>query len=304
MRTNQPKAAGPDTSEKTKDPCSVSLELGKKLAGFGPLYAADVPTQFCLQAARRKLGEVNSAREWYTRFGKYIDQGPWHDAAAAELWLDGQGTKTPRRVGRCSLTETRPHLDGNFDDACWQGQPPLRLTSAAGDSANEYRTDVMFAHDQEFLYLALRCQHPAGQQVAPVKPRTRDADVDRYDHVSLLLDVDRDYATYYRLQVDQRGCVREDCWGDVSWNPRWFVAVNRNDTVWQIEAAIPLAELTGERIPLGSAWAFNVVRTLPGRGVQSFSLPADVHPRPDGMCPLVFQQNPMRGDARPMPREP
>ena len=59
-----------------------------------------------------------------------------------------------------------------------------------------------------------------------MKVRPRDADLRPYDRVSLLLDLDRDYATYFHLQVDQRGCVCEDCWGDRTWNPRWFVAVH------------------------------------------------------------------------------
>jgi hypothetical protein len=157
----------------------------------------------------------------------------------------------------------------------------------------------MFAYDQEFLYVALKCKHPAGHQVAPVKPRPRDADVDAFDRVSILLDLDRDYATAYHLEVDQRGCVRDSCWGDKSWNPRWFVAVHSTEDCWQIEAAIPLGDLTSERITQQTAWAFNVVRVLPGRGVQSWSQPADVQPRPEGMSLLLFQTV----GAKPMPMQ-
>ena len=126
--------------------------------------------------------------------------------------------------------------------------------------------------------------------VPAVKKRGRDDNLDPFDRVSLLLDLDRDYSTYFHFQVDQRGCVREDCWGDAKWNPRWFVACKSDEDAWCIEAAIPLGELTGERIPLNTAWAFNVVRILPGRGVQSWSQPADVQPRPEGMSVLVFFQ--------------
>src|SRR5262249_5496912 len=104
---------------------------------------------------------------------------------------------------------------------------------------------------------------------------------------------------------DQRGCVCEDCWGDRSWNPRWFVAVRSDKTGWQVEAAIPLAELTGGGVPLGTAWAVNVVRVLPGRGVQAWSVPADVGPRREGMGLILFtrdpaQAEPAKGNA-PMP---
>jgi hypothetical protein len=99
------------------------------------------------------------------------------------------------------------------------------------------------------------------------------------------------------LQVDQRGCAGEDCWGDPSWNPRWFVAVQSTEDSWQVEAAIPLSELVGERISAGRTWACNVVRVLPGRGVQAWSAPADVQPRPEGMGLLIFTQGPSQSAA-------
>ena len=57
---------------------------------------------------------------------------------------------------------------------------------------------------------------------------------------------------------------------------------------WNVEAAIPLHELTGERILPSTAWACNVVRILPGCGVQAWSLPANVQPRPEGLGMLIF----------------
>jgi hypothetical protein len=72
------------------------------------------------------------------------------------------------------------------------------------------------------------------------------------------------------------------------------VAVHSEPDCWQIEAAIPLIELTGERISPGRTWACNVVRILPGRGVQAWSTPADVQPRPEGMGLLSFTAAPAR----------
>ena len=281
-----------------------SIDHGKKLAGFGPLYAADPSTMFGLQAARRGLGDVAGPADWFGKFQSYVKDRPWHDAAHAEQWLAGRTNEPPRRLARCRLTDMRPYLDGELDDRCWQGMKPLVLENAVGDTAKEYATQAMFAYDQEFLYLALKCRHPKGKQVPPVKVRPRDADLDAFDRVSILIDVDRDYATYFRLEIDQRGCVREDCWGEAGWNPKWFVAIKSSEESWQIEAAIPLGELTGDRIAVNSAWAFNVVRIVPGQGVQSWSQPADVQPRPEGMSLLVFQQEPGRAAAPPMPKAP
>jgi hypothetical protein len=171
------------------------------------------------------------------------------------------------------------------------------LQNAVGDTSKDNTTEAWLAYDQQHLYLALRCKHPEDRHVERVTERSRDADVTPFDRVTLLLDLDRDYTTYYRLEVDQRGCVREDCWGDRTWNPRWFVACHSEKECWQIEAAIPLAELTGESMSLGQAWACNLVRILPGRGVQAWSTPADVEPRPEGMGLLMFAPE-ARGAAK------
>jgi hypothetical protein len=278
--------------------CRECLDLGKRLAAFGSLFATDPPTQFCLQSARRQLGEFKEAQEYYAWLKTTQAQGPWHDAAAAELWVASRGGQPPRPVAVCRQTATRPVLDGKFDDPCWVGLQPMTLRNASEDSAKEHPTEARFAYDNRFLYLALRCKHPAGR-VEPKSPRRRDEDLRPYDRVSILLDLDRDYSTYYRLEVDQRGCVCEDCWGDRSWDPNWYVAVRSENDHWQVEAAIPLAELTGEPVTHGTVWACNVVRILPGRGVQAWSLPAGAEPRPEGMGLLFFL--PER-PAEPQPR--
>ncbi len=266
-----------------------SLEFGKRLARLGSVHFTDPSIQFCLQASRRQLGEFGEVQKWFTKFKEHFPRGPWADAAAAELWLTQGGPTPPKILGVCRFTEQKPFLDGVLDDPCWQGVKPLVPVNAVGDTVKEYPTEALFAYDQEFLYLALRCKHPVGKKVDPVQRRQRDADLRPFDRVSILLDLDRDYATYFHLQVDQRGCVREDCWGDPGWNPRWFVAVKSTGDGWTVEAALPLGELTGNRLTQATAWACNIVRILPGRGVQGWSLPADVEPRPEGLGLLLFR---------------
>jgi photosystem II stability/assembly factor-like uncharacterized protein len=277
-----------------------SLEMESKLAALAPLQFSDPSIRFCLQAARRNLGEFDKANKWYADFASRQPDGPWKSAALAELWLVNRSGMPPKPVALCRYTDARPFLDGKLEEPCWKDVKPLVLHNAVGKTVRdkpdeslpeECATEAWLAYDQDFLYLALRCRHPENRYVAPVKVRQRDADLRPYDRVSVLLDLDRDYSTYYHLQVDQRGCVCEDCWGDLSWNPRWFVAVKSDKTCWQVEAAIPLAELTGSKITAGQAWACNIVRVLPGRGVQALSTPADVQPRPEGMGLLMFARD-------------
>jgi hypothetical protein len=270
-----------------------SLEVEKRLAAFGSLFTNDPAVQFCLQSARRNLGDLETPRKWYAQFASRQPDGPWRSAALAELWLANRTGAPPRPVLSCPLVESRPYLDGKLDDPCWQQAPAAKLSDAAGKTREQYPTEVRLAHDAEFLYVAVRCGHPAGEAEVPSKVRTRDSDLRGFDRVSLLLDLDRDYSTCYHLQIDRRGCVAEDCWGDRTWDPRWFVAVRHEPAAWVAEVAIPLAALSGDGVTSGRAWAANVVRVLPGRGVQAWSLPAEAPEeslRPEGMGLLLFTQ--------------
>jgi photosystem II stability/assembly factor-like uncharacterized protein len=290
------------------------LDLEKKLAAFGPLFTTDPSLQFCLQSARRNMGDFDTPRKWYTEFASKQPEGPWRRAAQAELWLLNRTGPPPKEVLGCRWADTRPHLDGKLDDACWEHVQPVKLvdaspkTDATGKAldttsklVSDYPTDVRLAFDREFLYVAVRCFHPAGEQKPPLKPRLHDADFRDQDRVSLLFDLDRDYATCFHFQVDQRGCVLEDCWGDRTWDPRWFVGLQSEERCWTVELAIPLNALTADSVTPGRVWAFNAIRVLPGRGVLAWSLPAEAPEetlRGEGLGLLLFTQGQTQTAAR------
>jgi photosystem II stability/assembly factor-like uncharacterized protein len=280
------------------------LDLEPKLAAFGPVHARDPASWLCFLAARRQVGRhadaITFVRDYFKNSpgAAALAPGadPWRDCLAAELWTIDRGVFAgpPKPVGTCRRTDTRPLLDGKTDDACWADVKPMALAvTAAADEAKAfgegYKTEARFAYDDQFLYVAVSCSHPAGAKAEPVAKRTRDADLGGHDRVDILLDMDRDYQTYYRFQVDHRGCLAEDCWGDRSWNPKYFAAFHATETGWSAEVAIPLAELTGDRPSHGRAWAANVSRVVPGKGLQAWSGPADDAPRPEGMGVLQFR---------------
>jgi hypothetical protein len=200
-------------------------------------------------------------------------------------------------VWRCRRTAARPRLDGRLDDVCWRGPeenvetPAIPLRSSLGDDV-EWPAAVQAAYDNEFLYLAVTCRKAPGAQYGKAAPgaRERDADLATQDHVALMLDIDRDWTTYWRLAVDHRGWTAEDCWGDRAWNPKWFVAANSDETTWTCEAAIPWSELTSRVPQPGEAWAAGAERLVPGIGFQSWTTPASAATvRPEGFGLLVFE---------------
>jgi hypothetical protein len=282
------------TPQSTRQWYQGSVDVADKLAAFGPVYANEVEAQFCLQSARRQLGDFDAPLRWYRQYLNTHVDGAYRDAALMELWLANRRGDSPKPLAYCRQTDSRPYLDGDLEDACWQGGKRLQLKNAQGNTVDEYPTEVSLSYDMQFIYFAVQCRHPAAGFVPLAKTRTPDADVKPYDRISLMFDLDRDYSTYYHLQVDQRGCLADECvvnTADRSWNPRWFVSCKSDKSGYQIEGAIPITELTGEQISINRSWAFNVARIIPGKGVQAWSIPADVAPRPEGMGILVFTQD-------------
>ncbi len=287
---------------------AACLELEPKIAGFGPVYSRDPASWLCFLAARRQIGRFADADNFVTEYFKHspnaVSQAPgvdaWRDCLAAELWLANRTAMPvlPKALATCKLTDSRPLLDGKLDDMCWKNAKPLdlKVTAAATDKPDDakafgtqYKTTALMTYDERYLYVAVQCDHPAGKKVEPLAKRTRDADLAGRDRVDILLDVDRDYQTYYRFQIDHRGALAEDCWGDKTWNPKYHVAFHGTDTGWTAEIAIPIYELTGDRPAHGKAWAVNVSRVVPGQGLQAWSGPADNEPRPEGMGLLQFR---------------
>lgn len=243
---------------------------------------------FALAAAQRQGGAARQAERFYQTQARSTGGGLWHDCARGEQWLADPRGPCVRPVLRCQTASAKPHLDGRLDDDLWKQAERAELHGTRPEE--NWPTTVQIAYDDQFLYLGVDCQHAAGVRYDMAQgTRPRDADLSAEDRLELLVDVDRDYATFLRLTVDSRGWTSEACWGDASWNPTWFVAAATDNGHWTIEAALPLEQLSAEPIHAQSAWALGLQRIIPGVGLQSWNTPASLEGLPEGFGYLVFQ---------------
>jgi hypothetical protein len=206
------------------------LDLESRLVAFGPVHAKDPLVQACVAAAKVR-GAVT------TQAATPADRSEWACPAVA-----------------------KPTLDGKLTDACWATAVKVPLAGPAG-----YDTEARVAHDDQYLYVAVTCKHPAGKQVPKVEKRDRDADLRGHDRVEWQIDPDGAGAVPFRFAVDHRGCLAEDCWGAKDWNPTWYVAFDSTETGWTAEVAIPLVELTGSKVA-GQSWGMKFTRVIPAAG--------------------------------------
>jgi photosystem II stability/assembly factor-like uncharacterized protein len=276
-------------AEKLEDRLDRAATLGKRIERTRPELFAEPALRFPLAAAWRNQGSTRPAEQFYLVEGHNADRNAWSACAQGETSLADPKAKQPKPTQRCWKAAAKPKLDGRLDDAIWQKVESSPLKSALKDD-EQWPAVVAFAYDAEFLYIAISCRRAPGVKYEPAATsRLRDTDLTSQDRVDVLIDIDRDFSTYYQLSVDYRGFTADCLWGDPTWNPTWFVAADMTDESWTVEAAIPFDQLTGRNPKSRDAWAVGVQRIIPGVGFQSWSTPASTNVTPEGFGYLIFE---------------
>ena len=268
----------------------LAVALGKQLERTRFDLFAEPAVRFPLAAAYRGLDQPRQAKRLYQTQIRGNDRDAWWACAKGELRM---ADAAPRRIKprlKCVKAQSKPRLDGRLDDAVWKRAETATLESAQHDDGDR-QAAVLLAYDAEFLYLAIQCRNAPNEKWDGNQPqgRPRDADLSTHDRIEVFLDIDRDYATFYRLTVDHRGWTNDRLWEDHTWNPTWYVAALRDERGWTAEAAIPIKELTGQSPQPREVWAIGLQRVTPGVGFQTWNRPAAVDVLPDGFGHLEFE---------------
>lgn len=266
-----------------------AIALANQIEQSRPVLSADPALRLSLAAAAKQARQPRTAERIFNRLANGGSKSDWITCAAAEQWIDRPNQDPPKKICSVVTVNEKPKLDGRLDDPVWSVAKAVSLKSNSGDAA-KYPAAAVLAFDDQFLYVALSCRKAKEEPYAvESEPRTPDSDLTGHDHVTIMLDVDRDYGSYWSLSVDYRGRPAEQCFGDATWNPQWYIAAGGDPDYWTVEAAIPLAELAAKKPQVRDVWAIGIQRVVPRVGIQSFTTPAAIEPRPEGFGLLVFE---------------
>jgi photosystem II stability/assembly factor-like uncharacterized protein/tetratricopeptide (TPR) repeat protein len=254
-----------------------------------PTLRAEPAVRFSLASLHRQAGRSKQALQVYRRLAGNSVLRAWSQCGRGEVWLASHIGLSPKLSAVCAKTNVKPHLDGILNEALWAEREILRLTSPNGED-DQLKASVQLAYDDKYLYWGVACRKDTAANYPTAEGhRTHDSDLTGHDRVDLMIDIDRDYSTYFRLTVDHRGWTGDTCLQQTRWNPTWHVASNSDETTWTVEVAIPLDELVAQMPNGGDVWAIGIQRTVPGVGCQSWSQPADREVRPEGFGYLRFR---------------
>ena len=275
--------------------------LKRAVRDFAELSQADgslamrADMQLAHFAHRRALAECGGEPKPDALAAQVIAAGPplagWQQVAQQELVLaSGQRTLTSW-TARARSTAIPPRLDGIASEPMWQESLPIQLTSPFSVASELTASTAQFAYDDDYLYMLLRCPHPAhaDRQEQATAIRQHDMLREGTDHLHLVLDTDRDYTSACELGVNAAGQTFDRCCGAKEWNPRWYLAIDNNQAAWTAELAIKLADLTTTTDVAGRAWAISGFRYIPAVDLQSWSQLRSYNPRYQGNGLLLFE---------------
>ena len=252
-----------------------SARLLSSIGQRDPDFAAGPYCQWLEVQLARQLNEVrpNAVGSLPNRYQKLLaGRGKLRESIAEKVnfelaLLDGEIKAVPQfplpAQSNCLEIQDRPNLDGRLSEICWRSAPATPVLITSDENKRQPQAQVQFCRDAEHLYIAIACEKFAKLTYKPsLGKRKRDAQIDGTDHVTIQLDLDRDHRTSFHFSVNHQGLARESCSGIAPWNPNWFVSNSQTETLWMVEAAIPLSAISPTKIRPSDRWNLHLSRSI------------------------------------------
>lgn len=165
--------------------------------------------------------------------------------------------------------ETQLHIDGVLNEPEWkltQASPHFTQVEPNQGAPSSFATVVRVLYNQQFLYVGIFSQDPAGKKAIRATDFKRDFDYLAHDLVTLTFDGFNDQRNAMCFATNAYGVQRDylafdDLYFDVDWDGLWRVRTTRTDSGWYAEIAIPWQTLryrkTADSV---QSWGFNVYR--------------------------------------------
>lgn len=155
-----------------------------------------------------------------------------------------------------------PVIDARPDDPCWSDAmvaTDFSVLASGGEERAFYQTTARAAWDERALYLHFICLEPEPDAIT-AEVTQRDGPVWLEDAVEIFLQPDPAQDDHFQFVVNALGTVYDGRNADASFNARVQAAAEVGEQAWQVELAIPWADLGAAAPQAGQEWGFNVGR--------------------------------------------
>lgn len=217
---------------------------------------------------------------------------------------DGQagGKKVPAdveaRIAFASSAGLGLAIDGRLAEPAWTSAVPFSGFRRAGEQSEYADEQASFRvlHDDTAVYFGIEVPLADARRVLEelkAAPLAGDPKGDVYSaRHSVEIFLQPPGQSRYIQCVASLDGYRFDCTGlgkeNFAWKGTWSQATGAADDRWQLEVAVPAADLALDSIPAGDGWRLNVVANGPAGGATWAAVGNDFH-KPFGFGGLVLR---------------
>ena len=189
---------------------------------------------------------------------------------------DANGHATVRAVA----LPGRIAIDGRLDEPFYTALHPmsgfLQAEPLNGTPAEE-QTEIWIFFDKTTLYIAARCHESHPERLVANELRRDHNNIIQNDNIAFGFDTYLDRRSGLVFETSPIGAKLDVQYAyagqnNYDWNPLWTVKVQRDDTGWSVEAAVPFKSIRygNDSEPI---WGFNVRRSSRWRNEVSYLNP-------------------------------
>jgi hypothetical protein len=173
------------------------------------------------------------------------------------------------------FTDSIPVFDGWVNEAIWNRaslvNEMVQREPKTGEPATE-KTEFLFLHDRNNLYIGIRCEAPPGGITA--KEMARDVSLGDDDRIQIILDTYLDGRNGYWFQIGPRGSIGDALLSEngkgfnKSWDGLWDGKARITTQGWEAELIIPFKTLAfGKGL---DTWGLKLIRNIKKKSETSY----------------------------------
>ena len=177
----------------------------------------------------------------------------------------------PVKVIPCPRLAPAPTIDGGLADPCWTKAPLVSgFTRYNKPVLMDVQTAFRVGHDEQHLYLAIRCDEPDIAKVTPSHAGRDSSGVFRGEAIELFVDPHHDHTRYFQIAANLAGSLYDSRGHDPSWDSGTRLAARKIAKGWALELAIPWKALGVQPRP-DTVVGLNVCRDRHAGGHREWS---------------------------------